>query len=278
MQAFYFYMTQCLSPQPHVPRVESSREEMPTSFFLTSWASQFCVACFQSERIISPLLLSTPARPEEPSHVTAWMESCEVLNDEGRHPLLSFIIFSPSFCSVFFCICSHSFCLWLMSADGRQIKNIARDVGALISNSCGDLWAAVWEQPRLVSTIYCIPESNPLSELHTGRVCCCIQYGMYPTDFSSNRVFAKIQHWFFNSSSKGLVVTVGFDWSRWANIETDFPQRLPGRPDVPVKFICIFKCFGCHSDIFPCAFWYVPSAHLCPIPQLELTSSVRVPL
>lgn len=136
-----------------------------------------------------------------------------------------------------------------MSADGRQIKNVARDVGALTLNSCGDLWAAVWEQAQLVSssTIYCIPDSNWLSELHTGRVCCCIQYGMCPPDFSCYRAFAKIQHWFFNSSSKGLVITAGSDWSWWTNTEANFAQRLPGRPDVPVRFMHTFKWFGCGS-------------------------------
>lgn len=45
---------------------------------------------------------------------------------------------------------------------------------------------------------------------------------------------------------RALVVTVGFDWSRPANTETfeNFAQRPPGRPDVPVKFKCIFKYFG----------------------------------
>lgn len=112
-----------------------------------------------------------------------WMEPCEVLSDGGRHPLLPFILFFLS-CCVLFCTCSHRFCLWLMSADGRQIKNVARDVGALTLNSCGDLWAAVWEQAAVSLQLY-----HPLSELHTRSVCC-----FFPIWHVSYQAFAKIQH------------------------------------------------------------------------------------
>ena len=126
---------------------------------LSSWHHEpHGVACFQLNRGVSPLLLSTPARPEEPSRVSVWMEPCEVLSDGGRHPLLPFIVFSLSFCCVFFCTCSQA--IWLMSADGRQIKNGARD-GALTSNSFENLWASGPEVP----TIYSIPE------LIAGKVC-----------------------------------------------------------------------------------------------------------
>lgn len=114
----------------------SSWHHEPHGFVLRvfNWNS-FHVFCFRHRRCQK----SHPMWPCEWNHVSFWVMEEDILCCPSS-------LFPRSFCYVLLCTRSHRFCLWLMSADGWQIKNVARNVVALTSNSCGDLWVAVWEQ------------------------------------------------------------------------------------------------------------------------------------